>query len=378
MGRVKNYFATRWGIISVGAGIGILAPLLQKWGNPGNMGICVACFERDIAGAIGLHRAAVVQYMRPEIIGFVLGSLIAAYLFKEFRSRAGSAPIVRFMLGVFAMIGALVFLGCPWRAMLRLAAGDGNAIVGLLGLVFGIWIGTLFLKNGYNLGRTNKTYPAVGWLLPLLMVGFLALRVIYPPVQGEANSGVLFYSLKGPGAMYAPLLLSLVVGLGIGFLAQRSRFCTMGAFRDLLLFGQIHLLSGVIALIITAFITNLVVSQFHPGFANQPVAHTMALWNFSGMTLAGLAFALAGGCPGRQLFLAGEGDGDAAVFVLGMIVGAGFAHNFGLASSPKGVGPHGIVAVIIGLVVCLFIGFAMRQRQSVDARVIEPGQTEAV
>jgi YedE family putative selenium metabolism protein len=298
-------------------------------------------------------------------------------VFKEFRSRAGSAPIVRFVLGAFAMIGALVFLGCPWRAMLRLAAGDGNAIVGLLGLVVGIWIGTLFLKNGYNLGRTTETYPAVGWLLPLLMLGFLTLRVVYPPLQGEAKSGVLFYSLKGPGAMYAPLLLSLFVGLGIGFLAQRSRFCTMGAFRDLLLFGQIHLLSGVIALIIAAFITNLILGQFHPGFVKQPVAHTMALWNFSGMALAGLAFALAGGCPGRQLFLAGEGDGDAAVFVLGMIVGAGFAHNFGLASSPKGVGSHGIAAVIIGLAVCLFIGFAMRQRKGAYTRGVEGGQTEA-
>ncbi len=29
---------------------------------------------------------------------------------KEFRSRAGSAPIVQFVLGAFAMIGALVFL----------------------------------------------------------------------------------------------------------------------------------------------------------------------------------------------------------------------------------------------------------------------------
>jgi len=47
----------------------VFAALLQKLGNPGNMGICVACFERDIAGAVGLHRAAVVQYMRPEIIG---------------------------------------------------------------------------------------------------------------------------------------------------------------------------------------------------------------------------------------------------------------------------------------------------------------------
>ena len=326
------------------------------------MGICVACFERDIAGAIGMHRAAVVQYMRPEIIGFVLGSLIAAYIFKEYRPRVGSAPIVRFVLGAFAMIGALVFLGCPWRALLRLAGGDGSAIFGLLGLAGGIWIGVLFLKSGYNLGRTEKTYPSVGWLLPLIMMGFLVLMFINPQVEGQDKSGVLFYSLKGPGAMHAPLLVSLVVGLLIGFVAQRSRFCTMGALRDLILFRQMHLMSGLIALVVVAVITNLVLSQFKPGFAGQPVAHTMQVWNFAGMVLAGLAFALAGGCPGRQLFLAGEGDGDAAVFVLGMIVGAAFAHNFGLASSPKGVGPHGIAAVFVGLAFCLFIGFTMRKK----------------
>jgi len=361
---MKNFFASRWGIISVGALIGILAALLQKLGNPGNMGICVACFERDISGALGLHRAAVVQYIRPEIIGFVIGSMIAAYIFKEFRPRVGSAPIVRFVLGAFAMIGALVFLGCPWRAVLRLAGGDGNAILGLLGLTAGIWIGTLFLKNGYNLGRTQSTHTTVGWMLPLIMLGFLILMQIYPQIDGQPKSGVLFYSLKGPGAMHAPLIIALIVGLGIGFLAQRSRFCTMGAIRDVVLFGQVHLLTGFISLVVFAFLTNLAVGQFHPGFAGQPVAHTMHVWNFAGMALAGLAFALAGGCPGRQLFLSGEGDSDAAVFVMGMIVGAGFAHNFGLASSPKGVGPHGVAAVIIGLAVCLFIGFSMRKKTS--------------
>ena len=360
MAQLRNLFATRWGIIGVGAFIGVFAPLLQKWGNPGNMGVCVACFERDIAGALGLHRAAIVQYIRPEIIGFVLGSLIAAYFFKEFRPRAGSAPIVRFVLGAFAMIGALVFLGCPWRALLRFSAGDGNAIFGLLGLICGIWIGTLFFRSGFDLGRSQKTYTSVGWLLPLTMLGFLVLMFIFPQMQGQAKSGVLFYSIKGPGSMHAPLVVSLSIGIAIGFLAQRSRFCTMGAFRDLILFRQGHLLSGLVALAVFALVTNLIVGQFHPGFANEPVAHTMGLWNFGGM--AGLAFALAGGCPGRQLFLAGEGDGDAAVFVLGMIVGAGFAHNLSLASSPQGVGPHGIAAVIIGLLVCLFIGFTMRKK----------------
>ncbi len=362
MATLKNIFAAKWGIITVGGVIGIFAALLQKLGNPGNMGICVACFERDIAGAVGLHRAAVVQYMRPEIIGFVIGSLIAALAFKEFRPRAGSAPIVRFVLGAFAMIGALVFLGCPWRALLRLAGGDWNAVLGLAGLVFGIWIGTLFLKGGYNLGRSGKTYTSVGWLLPLIMLGFLALMLFFPQIEEEAKSGVLFYSLKGPGAGHASLVISLIIGLVIGFLAQRSRFCTMGAFRDLILFRQTHLFMGLIGLVLLAFAANLLFKQFNPGFSGQPVAHTMHVWNFAGMVVAGLAFALAGGCPGRQLFLAGEGDGDAAVFVLGMIVGAAFSHNFGLASSPKGVGPHGVAAVIIGLLVCLFIGFTMRKK----------------
>ena len=359
---MKNFFATRGGIVVVGLVIGVLAPLLQYWGNPGNMGVCVACFERDIAGALGLHRAGVVQYMRPEIIGFVLGALLAALAARDFRPRAGSAPIARFMLGAFAMIGALIFLGCPWRALLRLAAGDLNAVLGVLGLIAGIWLGIVFLKQGFNLGRAQKAPSGLGLLLPMVMAGFLLLMLIYPQVPGEGQSGVLFYSLKGPGAAHAALFLSLGVGLLIGALAQRSRFCTMGAFRDLILFGQTHLLSGLLALFVAALVTSLVLGQSKLGFEGQPVAHTLHLWNFLGMVLAGLAFALAGGCPGRQLFMAGEGDGDAAVFVLGMIVGAAFAHNFSLASSPKGLGAHGIAAWVVGMAFCLFIGFTMRKK----------------
>lgn len=358
---MKNLFATKNGIVGVGVVIGILASLLQLWGNPANMGICVACFVRDITGALGLHRAGVVQYLRPEIMSFVLGSFTAAYAFKEFKSRVGSAPLVRFILGFFAMIGALIFLGCPWRAILRLAGGDLNAILGLLGLAVGIWVGTLFLKSGYNLGSSHKTYTSVGWIFPVVMVSFLVLLFFNPMISGQAQSGVLFYSLEGPGSMHAPLLISLVIGLVIGFIAQRSRFCTMGAIRDVILFKQTHLLMGLISMAVAAFIMNLVLSQFKLGFAEQPIAHTMHIWNFAGMVLAGLAFTLAGGCPGRQLFLSGEGDGDAAVFVIGMIVGAGFAHNFGLASSGAGATSAGIIALFIGLVSCLLIGFRMKE-----------------
>ena len=113
---MANVFAGRSGIIAAGAIIGLAAALLQYAGNPANMGICVACFVRDIAGSVGLHRAGVVQYLRPEIPAFVLGSLAAALLTGEFRARAGSAPATRFFLGMSAMAGALVFLGCPRRS----------------------------------------------------------------------------------------------------------------------------------------------------------------------------------------------------------------------------------------------------------------------
>ncbi|MBN1955265.1 MAG: YedE-related selenium metabolism membrane protein, partial [Anaerolineae bacterium] len=335
--------------------------------------ICVACFERDIAGALGLHRAAAVQYVRPEIVGFVLGALVAALAFREFKARAGSAPIVRFVLGVFAMIGALAFLGCPWRALLRLSAGDLNAVVGLAGLAAGIFVGVQFLKAGYNLGRSHNTYIAVGWIMPVMMVGLLLLLVFQVKVS---DSGALFFSESGPGSQHAFWLISLGAGLAIGFLAQRTRFCTMGSIRDVLLMGDTHLISGLGALVVMAVITNLVLGQFGTlAFFGQPVAHSQHLWNFLGMALAGLAFALAGGCPGRQLFLAGEGDGDAAVFVLGMITGAGLAHNFALAGSPDtvvegvqkvgGISPFGMAAVVLGLVVCVLIGFTMRQKMEV-------------
>jgi YedE family putative selenium metabolism protein len=323
------------------------------------MGICVACMERDIAGALGLHRTDVVQYLRPEIMGFVLGAFAAALIAGEYKPRSGSAPLIRFFLGVFAMIGALVFLGCPWRALLRLAGGDGNAILGILGLIAGIFIGIQFLKRGFGLGRAYPQKKAGGWIFPALMAGlFLLLLFQVSFVPG----GPIFFSVKGPGSQHAPIFISLAAGLIIGALAQRSRFCTMGAFRDVLLIRDFHLISGVASLLVFAFVMNLIFGQFHPGFEGQPIAHTNHVWNFLGMVLSGLAFVLAGGCPGRQLFLSGEGDIDAGIFVLGMIVGAAVAHNFALASSPKGVAAFGPIAVIIGLAFCLIIGFGMREK----------------
>ena len=364
MSAIARFLMSRWGPILTGIAVGILAPLLVFWGNPGNMGICVVCFIRDISGALGFHRAGVVQYIRPEIIGFVLGSLGAALAFKEFKPRTGSSPLVRFLLGMFAVFGALVFLGCPWRAYLRLAGGDWNAIFGILGLIVGIGIGIIFLRMGFSLGRSRPAPKAVGWVMPIIMVVLLVLLIVGPQFGRDSEGklvGPVFFSTTGPGSQHAALIISLVVGLFIGFLAQRSRFCTVGAVRDAILLRDSRLLYGVLALIVAAFITNFALGQFNPGFEGQPAAQTNQWWNFGGMALAGLAFTLAGGCPGRQLFLSGEGDADSAMFVSGMLVGAGVSHTYSMASSAAGPGVFGPFIVIIGLIVCVVIGLTMRE-----------------
>src|SRR5699024_10648175 len=144
------------GIILAGLVIGVIAAVLVVLGNPLNMGFCIACFLRDTAGALGLHGAANVQYIRPEIIGLVLGGFLLATARKEFGSKGGSAPVTRFVLGFFVMIGCLMFLGCPFRMILRLAGGDLNAVFGLVGFVCGILVGVFFLTRGYSLKRTYQ------------------------------------------------------------------------------------------------------------------------------------------------------------------------------------------------------------------------------
>lgn len=368
---LNKFFASKLGIIFVGAFIGVVAAILQNEGNPGNMGFCMACFERDIAGALGLHNAGVVQYLRPEILGIILGSFFASLFFKEYRARSGSAPTIRFLLGFFAMIGALVFLGCPWRALLRLAGGDWNAIAGIIGLVVGVGIGSYFIKNGFNLGRNRKAHPMVGLLLPFIAVVLLALVIWEPEFDageedGEGNSiatPVLRESATGPGSMHPVIWLSFGIAFIVGIFAQRTRFCTIGGIRDTILIQDYHLLLGVVSLTVAAYIANLFFGQFNAGWDGQPAAHTDGTWNFLGMVLAGLGFALAGGCPGRQLILSGEGDADATIFVVGMVAGAAFSHNFRLASSGAGPGDWGPAAVIIGLILMVIIGLTMRHKR---------------
>lgn len=407
-----------WIFGAAGAFIGVVAAWLVSQGNPGNMGLCIACFLRDTTGFFGGAKAnmGAVAYIRPEIIGLILGAAIAAFATKEFRPRGGSGTLLRFVLGFIFMVSALIFLGCTVRAWLRLGGGDLNALYGVAGIIVGVSIGAVFLKNGYNLGRSKRLPAPLGWLGVLLAVVLLGLALA--SASGTAPNGFTVTKakafatgttppavfLKGPdgtpskilkpdGAMLAPdgsivgadgavvasaeavakakpqpggkrapIAISLVAGLVLGTVAQRSRFCSIGGIRDVVLVKRFDLLFGVIGLLVGAFVANVALGQFNLGFENQPIAHTDALGNFAAMAVAGLAAVMLGGCPFRQVIMSGEGDADAFAAVLGMAAGAFVAHWQGIASSAKGLSQLGWPALAVMAVVLVAIALIKRER----------------
>lgn len=351
-----SFFKKHGLVVGTGLVVGAIAIALVAFGNPKNMGLCIACFLRDIAGGVGMHRAEVVQYVRPEIIGLLLGALVMSLIGKEFAPKGGSAPLTRFALGFAVMVGALMFLGCPLRMMIRIGGGDLNAVVGLVGFVAGILIGIFFLNKGFSLKRTYDLPKLEGYMPGLTAIGLLLLLTF--------GAGLLFFSESGPGSMRAPVAIALIAGLVVGALAQKSRLCTVGGIRDAVMFKDFHLLYGFIVIIITVLLGNLITGAgVKLSFAEQPVAHTDGLWNALGMVLVGFASVLLGGCPLRQLILAGSGNADSGVAVLGMVVGAAFCHNFKLASSADGPTANGQIAVIICLAAVALIAVLNLQKQ---------------
>lgn len=345
-----------------GLSFGLGAVLLVQAGNPGNYGFCAACHLRDIAGALGLHKAGMLQYARPEISGWIIGAFVMSKVNGEFRPRGGSSPLIRFMLGALMMLGALVFLGCPLRALLRLSGGDLNGLTAMAGFLAGIGTGIFFLKNGFSLGRAGTIAgpAAYAGYLPVVAAVLLSSAV-------AAGAGFLYFSVKGPGSQHAPILVSLVAGLITGAIAMKTRMCLSGGFRDFFLVRDTFLLKTYGLIFLSAMVANMAFGTFKLGFTGQPLSHTMHLWNFFGLYLVGVTATLLGGCPLRQLIMAAEGNTDASVCVLGMMAGAGVAHTLNLAAGGAGVPINGQLAVGVGIAVTFAVGWMFREKVLVEA-----------
>ncbi|HJJ36234.1 MAG TPA: YeeE/YedE thiosulfate transporter family protein [Methanocorpusculum sp.] len=145
-------------IIGLGAAFMQFIFFISGSGNaPVAYGFCVACHTRDLFDTIwngifgttlgmgGVSKTAVAAIGLPvlTILGVLLGALIAALIYKEFRFKKTSVgSCIKYLIGgFFFMVCALLMGACPYRIALRLGYGDMVALIGLAAIVIGVFIG---------------------------------------------------------------------------------------------------------------------------------------------------------------------------------------------------------------------------------------------
>jgi len=146
-------------------------------------------------------------------------------------------------------------------------------------------------------------------------------------------------------------LATLVIGIIIGYLGQRSGFCSTGSIRGFLITRDKRLLRDVVALTAVAFTgyfllslagiahgfpvfarpTGNIVSVYsacvNPYVAEGSITAEIVIFTIIGGLGVGLVSVIANGCPFRQHVRASEGDRGSLAFVLGFYL-AGIAAGF--------------------------------------------------
>ncbi len=121
-------------------------------------------------------------------------------------------------------------------------------------------------------------------------------------------------------------LATLAVGVLIGYLGQRSKFCTISGIRDFIMLKDSYRFKGLIGIIAggaigyTAF---WLIGGDIPGF---PIGFNfdstgLLIVGILGSVGMGFFSVFAEGCPFRQHVMAAEGKGSALLFLLGFYLG---------------------------------------------------------
>ena len=120
-------------------------------------------------------------------------------------------------------------------------------------------------------------------------------------------------------------IVTLLAGLAIGFVAQRSRFCTVAPIRNWLLTGDWGQLKGLGAFLAVVYV--LYSFAHYLGWlgwsAPRPDMRLLPMVGIIVLSAGGLGFVslLMGSCPARQHVIAAEGKRDSMLYLLGFYLG---------------------------------------------------------
>jgi uncharacterized membrane protein YedE/YeeE len=124
--------------------------------------------------------------------------------------------------------------------------------------------------------------------------------------------------------MTVAAIASLLVGVVIGYVGQRSRMCFIGGIRDWILVRDTFLLKGLVAFVVVGWVLfplAPLAGGASLGAFSFPVG-TAALLAAVGGLGVGVVSVWAEGCPFRQHVLAAQGSMNAVAYLGGFLAGA--------------------------------------------------------
>jgi uncharacterized membrane protein YedE/YeeE len=127
-------------------------------------------------------------------------------------------------------------------------------------------------------------------------------------------------------------LITLIIGFILGYMGQRSRFCTISGIRDFFLVRDAYRLKGVLGVFaggVFGFSVFGLIGGDFPGFpllSDGWFIKPAVLMPLSAIGVFGMGFfsVWGEGCPFRQHVMAGEGRISGLMWLAGMIVGVIF------------------------------------------------------
>ena len=252
----------------------------------------------------------------------IVGAFASALLAKEFAIRIPPiGELVKGLIGGLLMgIGAVIAGGCTiggffsgWPAL----SAAGLFIV--LGFVIGVFIAVKYLlwetaKYPNISSGDSKTILAGGKWQPIL--GFIVLI---------AGFGVLLiFDL----ATQLTIIGAVFIGLLIGFVLQRSRFCITAALREPFMTGDAAPAKAIMVGILVGLVGFVAMKITGTGGELTMVASSFFIPALLGGTIFGIGMTIAGGCVVGSLWRSGEGQVKLWLSVLGLTFGTLFTAKF--------------------------------------------------
>jgi uncharacterized membrane protein YedE/YeeE len=338
-----SIFAKSWPMWFGGVLLAILNLLLfvikYPWGGSGgylNIGQNLfgsLGFDSMATGtAINMHTVAILN------ITIVLGALISSLFSKEFSIKiAPFGELVKgFIGGALMGIGAIVGVGCTTGGFLSgVPALSGGALFLTAGFLIGTFLAMKYILwemeafPNVSMGKSYTFLPGtkagMGWQRWFAWVLLASTFYVISSYTGDGTSGMKILGWH------------VIIGLTLGLILQRSRFCIVRAFREPFMTGESSAPVAIMLSLLILIFGFTALKYFGVGNVAETAVRAIEMkavypsfWAKAliGGTIFGLGMTIAGGCAIGTLWRAGEGHIKLWMAILGFTIMAPITKAF--------------------------------------------------